>query len=186
MKRVLTIPGVAVSAMLVAGVDAYDWLNREILEKREKQMLDVYIHGVDPFKELPKEREGAPKAKYYPHEVPGGKLLIRVQPTEIGQLKLDRFKKLTKFFALQVDIPARTELEELVIQELQVEISRRVYGLIDRLSPRELEVLQKRIVERKSITKTASEMAVKPQAIVAHATSIKKKVHQHLYESELT
>lgn len=168
------IPGKVVASMLIAGVEAFDFLKREILEKFTDR-LSCY---------------GFPTSK----KKAGASLVpiprAQVEPISLEPLRLDPFKEFVRYFRIQVDIPEEVVggvrsngvLEELVIQEFAVEINRRIYGLLNSITKRELEVLRKRKVELKSITNAASEMGVKPQAIVAFTNSIKKRVQKHLYE----
>jgi len=153
------IPGIATLAMLMTGVEAYDWLSKEI-EKYKEKILDVYGFG---------SREERKRS------------FVQVVPQSMIKPRLDPFGEYARFFTLTAHI----QPEEIVFQEFMVEINRKIYGLINSLTEREREVLQKRLVEpRKSITESASEMGITPQAVVAFMASIKKKVQKHLYLSE--
>lgn len=70
--------------------------------------------------------------------------------------------------------------EESNICEFEMEINKRIYGLLTSLTQRETQVLRKRLVEDKSITETASQMEITPQGVVAFMSSIKKKVQKRL------
>jgi len=178
-ETTFSIPGAVIAAMLMAGIDSYDWLTKEIIGKCYERILRA--SGFEPLKEA----KGAGQAIVAP--TPYARILKIYQ----GSLRLDPFEDFSKFYSLEVYVPdftpARGEdkaREELMTQELLIEINRRVFGLLNSLTNREVEVLRKRILEHKSITQTSSEMKIKPQAVVAFMASIKKRVDQHLYRDQ--
>ena len=64
--------------------------------------------------------------------------------------------------------------------DIQLFVSTKVWSFMRSLTDREIEVLKKRVEEKKSLTKTASEMSITPQGVVAFMRSIKAKVSLNL------
>jgi len=176
MQRIIVVPGVAVSAMLVANVDTYDWLKKQT-EKSWKEMRKE-MGKYDPI------QQNLSSIKIAPHDL--------VAPRDSRPLKSDSFGGFARFFILSFNLHRESlnehenrAVEELMIQELLFRINRKVFGLVNSITPRELEVLQKKIVEGKSITKVASEMGIKPQGVVARMATIRKKVQENLMTDEV-
>jgi len=163
-EAAIIIPGPVELAMLTSMIDAYGWLLMQIrrLEDKIWKVYGVEIETPVPYAVLPT----TPSIKV--------ETLNMMEP-----LKLDLGR--TKFFKIRVNIPQQPELEERIIHETEVQIYRRVYGLLSSLTDRELEVLEKRIDKRKSVAETAEEMNITPQGVVSFLRSIRGKVHKYLF-----
>lgn len=67
-----------------------------------------------------------------------------------------------------------------VLDELELAIDSRIYGLATSLTEREKVVLVKRVEEGKSLAEIAFELGVKPQSVVSFLNAIKEKVKSRL------
>jgi len=165
-EKVIVVPGSVELAMLTSMIDAYGWLSMQI-KRVESKIWEIYG--------LSRESKS-----------------ILLAPPSIKIESMDTLEPLksdftrTRFFRLRVDILQDPDLEELIIYEFEVAIYRRIYGLLTALTDREIEVLKKRIDERKSVAETAKEMNITPQGVVSFLRSIRGKVQQHLWANFTT
>lgn len=166
-QSVIIIPGSVELAMLASMIDVSNWLVTQI-RNLEPAIKKAYEIGSETWAEKP--FAGRPF------------LSIKIEPIgDMAPLKVELFGERTCFFKLIVDIPNYGELEEPITNELKVAINRRVYGLINALTSRELEILEKRIAKRKTVTETAAEMNISPQGVVSFLNSIRGKVQKYLF-----
>lgn len=157
----VVIDGVAVLAMRLAIIDARGWI--ESLAKKYYEEKES--------KEKPKsvkvERKGRVIAsKYY------------VKTKEVENI-LSNENSLSLRFSRLFEVTAGSPKSEL---EFLIEVNRRIYGLVSMLTDRELEVIQKRAVEQKSLKETASEMGISAQGVVAFMRSIREKVKRAMLD----
>jgi DNA-directed RNA polymerase specialized sigma subunit len=80
------------------------------------------------------------------------------------------------------ELKAEDQREE-VLDELELVIDSKVYGLVNSLTERERIVLKKRVEERKSLAQIALDLSIKPQSVVSFINSIKDKVGKTLLRS---
>ena len=159
--KIFIVPGLVGLAALLSRTNLGDWFRTEFTGRYLNKVLRAY--GLEAMR-------------------------IKIVSVTIPPLKMDRFTAFARALLLCFYFPSIQESQKysaalkLIIRELDYEYNRRIYGLVNSITPREMEVLEKRIVEKKSITETASEMKIKPQGVVALSTSLKKRVRKHLAE----
>jgi len=73
-------------------------------------------------------------------------------------------------------IKARVPIREEELDELELELTSRIFGLFSRLTEKEKVILRRRVAEEWSLQQIASELGVKPQTVVTFLKVIRRKV----------
>jgi len=154
--NLLLIPGEAVLAMLMAMIDVRSWLEMEIIRKW-----------------LPHKEERERKTLREAVAILPSPETVSVQLLDMEPLS-GPFGAFTRFFRIYAT-------NEKNIYEFKLATNRRIYGLVSALTGREIEILRKRLIERKSVTDTATEMNITPQAVSAFMSAIRRKVQKYLF-----
>jgi len=167
---ILIIPGEVTLAMLMAMIDVRGWLETEMIKK-----WCLHKH-ITEEKKVEKSVAIGIISTSIKHEVLEGPESIGVELLEFKPLK-GPFGGYARFFKVSAGY-------EEDVYEFKVEVYRRIFGLASALTDRELEILDKRLIQRKTVTETATEMNITSQAVSAFMTAIRTKVHKYLFKKK--